>query len=105
MKIGIQSRLSIETYPNIPVWKISLTIQNPRPSDHPRGNWDLGNIGSESVGGKFKAAGHEVGTGAKEAGHEIKDGKPIAAGKELGQGIGRAAKDVGQGVKKAVSPK
>src|SRR6185369_10009857 len=39
-------------------------------------------VGSESVGGKFKGAGHEVGTGGKEAGHEIKNGKPIAAGKD-----------------------
>ncbi len=61
-------------------------------------------VGSESIGGKFKGAGHEVGAGGKEAGHEIKNGKPVAAGKELGKGIGRAAKDVGQGVKKAVSP-
>jgi peptidoglycan hydrolase-like protein with peptidoglycan-binding domain len=61
-------------------------------------------VGPESVGGKFKSAGHEVGAGGKEAGHEIQKGKPVAAGKELGKGIGRAGKDVGQGVKKAVSP-
>jgi peptidoglycan hydrolase-like protein with peptidoglycan-binding domain len=61
-------------------------------------------VGSESTGGKFKGAGHEVGAGGKEAGHEIKKGKPVAAGKELGKGIGRAGKDVGQGIKKAVSP-
>jgi peptidoglycan hydrolase-like protein with peptidoglycan-binding domain len=62
-------------------------------------------VGPESVGGKFKSAGHEVGAGGKEAGHEIQNGKPVAAGKELGKGIGRAGKDVGQGIKKAVSPK
>jgi peptidoglycan hydrolase-like protein with peptidoglycan-binding domain len=62
-------------------------------------------VGPESVGGKFKAAGHQVGTGGKDAGQEIQNGKPIAAGKELGQGIGRAGKDVGQGIQKAVSPK
>jgi len=61
-------------------------------------------IGSESVGGEFKGAAHEVGAGGKEAGHEIQKGKPIAAGKELGTGIGRGAKKVGQGVKKAVTP-
>jgi peptidoglycan hydrolase-like protein with peptidoglycan-binding domain len=61
-------------------------------------------VGSESIGGKFKGAGHEVGAGGKEAGHEIQNGKPVAAGKELGKGIGRAGKDVGQGIKKAVSP-
>ena len=61
-------------------------------------------VGSESIGGKFKGAGHEVGAGGKEAGHEIKKGQPVAAGKELGKGIGRAGKDVGQGIKKAVSP-
>jgi peptidoglycan hydrolase-like protein with peptidoglycan-binding domain len=62
-------------------------------------------VGSESVGGKFKGAGQEVGAGGKEAGHEIQNGKPVAAGKELGKGIGRAGKNVGQGIKKAVSPK
>jgi peptidoglycan hydrolase-like protein with peptidoglycan-binding domain len=61
-------------------------------------------VGSESIGGKFKGAGHEVVAGGKEAGHEIQNGKPLAAGKEVGKGIGRAGKDVGQGVKKAVSP-
>jgi peptidoglycan hydrolase-like protein with peptidoglycan-binding domain len=60
-------------------------------------------VGSESEAGKFKGSGHEVAAGGKEAGHEIKEGKPVAAGKELGKGIGRAAKDVGQGVKKAVT--
>ena len=55
-------------------------------------------VGPESIGGKFDGAGHEVKAGGKEAGHEIKEGKPVAAGKELGKGIGRAAKDVGQGI-------
>jgi hypothetical protein len=46
----------------------------------------------------------------------MKEGKPIAAGKDmgkglgqggkdLGQGVGQGGKDVGKGVKKAVSPK
>jgi len=61
-------------------------------------------VGPESIGGKFKSAGTEVKEGGKETGHEIQKGKPVAAGKELGKGIGRAGKDVGQGVKKAASP-
>jgi len=60
-------------------------------------------VGSESEAGEFKGAGHEVKAGGKEAGHEINEGKPVAAGKELGKGIGRAAKDVGKAVKKAVT--
>ena len=59
----------------------------------------------ESVGGHFKDAGEHVGTGGEAAGHEMKEGKPIAAGKELGVGIGKGGKDVGKGVKKAVSTK
>ena len=39
-----------------------------------------------------------------EAGHEISEGKPLAAGKELGKGIGRAGEKVGEGVWKAVNP-
>ena|SRR5438132_4937317 len=62
-------------------------------------------VGPESIGGKFKGAGHEVKEGGQEAGHDIHDGKPVAAAKELGKGIGRAGKDVGQGVKKAVTSK
>jgi peptidoglycan hydrolase-like protein with peptidoglycan-binding domain len=62
-------------------------------------------VGPESVGGKFKGAGHEVSAGSKEAGHDIHEGKPVAAAKEFGKGIGRAGKDVGQGVKKAATPK
>ncbi len=58
----------------------------------------------ESVGGTFKSAGQEVGEGGEQTGHEMKKGKPIAAGKELGKGIGRGGKDVGEGVKKAVTP-
>jgi peptidoglycan hydrolase-like protein with peptidoglycan-binding domain len=62
-------------------------------------------VGPESVGGEFKAAGKAVGTGGKGVGHEMKEGKPVAAGKDLGEGIGKGGKDVGKGVKKAVSPK
>jgi hypothetical protein len=62
-------------------------------------------VGSESVGSDFKEAGKHVGTGGQAAGHEMKEGKPIAAGKELGVGIGKGGKDVGKGVKKAVSTK
>jgi len=84
-------------------------------------------VGPESEGGNFKGAGRDVGaggegagravgTGGKGVGHEMKEGKPIAAGKDmgkglgkggkdLGQGVGQGGKDVGKGVKKAVSPK
>jgi peptidoglycan hydrolase-like protein with peptidoglycan-binding domain len=57
----------------------------------------------ESVGGSFESAGHEVGKGGKEFGHEMMKGKPVAAGKEMGKGIGRGGQDVGEAVKKAVS--
>lgn len=61
-------------------------------------------VGPESEAGDFKRAGHEVGAGGKELGHEMKKGKPVAAGKEMGKGLGRGGKDVGKGVKEAVSP-
>jgi peptidoglycan hydrolase-like protein with peptidoglycan-binding domain len=61
-------------------------------------------VGPESIGGSFKGAGQEVGEGSEEAGHEMKQGKPIAAGKEMGKGLGRGGKKFGKGVKKAVSP-
>ena len=60
-------------------------------------------VGPESIGGNFKGAGQEVAEGAKEAGHETTEGKPLAAGKELGKGVGRAAEKVGKGVRDAVS--
>ncbi len=60
-------------------------------------------VGPESVGGNFKGAGHEVGAGGRELGHEMKQGKPIAAGKEMGKGLGRAGVKVGRGVKNAVT--
>ncbi len=59
----------------------------------------------EPVGSEFKAGGEAVGTGGKGVGHEMKDGKPIAAGKDLGEGVGKGGKDVGKGVKAAVDPK
>ena len=61
--------------------------------------------GPESVGGEFTAAGKGVAAGGKGVGHEMKEGRPVAAGKDLGEGIGKGGKDVGKGVKKAVSPK
>ncbi len=61
-------------------------------------------VGPESIGGSFKGAGQEVGKGGEEAGHEMKLGKPVAAGKEMGKGLGRGGKKIGEGVKKAVSP-
>ena len=62
-------------------------------------------VGPETAGGDFKAAGEAVGTGGKGVGYEMKEGKPIAAGKDMGKGLGQGGKDVGKGVKKAVSPK
>jgi peptidoglycan hydrolase-like protein with peptidoglycan-binding domain len=61
-------------------------------------------VGQESVGGDFKRAGHDVGSGGKGFGHEIKKGKPVTAGKDLGVGVGRGGKEVGKGVKEAVTP-
>jgi peptidoglycan hydrolase-like protein with peptidoglycan-binding domain len=61
-------------------------------------------VGPESEGGEFKGSGKEVGRGGKEFGHEMKEGKPVAAGKEMGIGIGRAGKKFGKGVAKSVSP-
>ena len=60
-------------------------------------------VGPESVGGSFEGAGREVGKGGKELGHEMKQGKPIAAGKEMGKGLGRGGEKFGKAVKKAVS--
>jgi peptidoglycan hydrolase-like protein with peptidoglycan-binding domain len=61
-------------------------------------------VGPESIGGSFKGAGQEVGEGGEEAGHEMKQGKPVAAGKEMGKGLGRGGKKFGGAVKKAVTP-
>ena len=72
-------------------------------------------VGPESAGSDFKGAGQAIGAGGKGVGHEMKEGKPIAAGKDIGkglgqggkdvgQGVGQGGKDVGKGVKKAVSP-
>ena len=61
-------------------------------------------MGPESIGGSFKGAGEQVGKGGEEAGHEMKQGKPIAAGKEMGKGLGRGGKKFGKGIEKAVSP-
>jgi hypothetical protein len=59
-------------------------------------------VGPESAGGDFKAAGKDVERGGEGVGHEMKQGKPIAAGKDLGEGVGKGGKKVGKGVKKAV---
>ena len=45
-----------------------------------------------------------MGRGGEGVGHETKEGKPIAAGKDLGDGVGKGGKKVGEGVKKTVSP-
>lgn len=70
----------------------------PPPVSPQWGNWLTIN-GPESVGGSFKGAGK----GGSELTHEMKEGKPLAAGKEMGKGIGRAGKKVAEGVKKAVT--
>jgi peptidoglycan hydrolase-like protein with peptidoglycan-binding domain len=62
-------------------------------------------VGQESAGSDFKAAGKDVGKGGEGVGHEMKQGKPIAAGKDLGESVGKGGKKIGEGVKKAVSPK
>ena len=62
-------------------------------------------MGQESVGGDFKTAGKDVGRSGEGVGHEMKEGKPIAAGKDLGKGVGKGGKKVGEGVKKMASPK
>jgi peptidoglycan hydrolase-like protein with peptidoglycan-binding domain len=61
-------------------------------------------VEKESEGGDFKTAGKDVARGGEGVGHEMKKGKPIAAGKDLGEGVGKGGKKVGEGVKKAVSP-
>jgi peptidoglycan hydrolase-like protein with peptidoglycan-binding domain len=62
-------------------------------------------VGQESVGSDFKAAGKDVGKGGEGVGHEMKQGKPIAAGKDLGESVGKGGKKFGKAVKKAVSPR
>lgn len=61
-------------------------------------------VEEKTVAGSFSNAGHEAAEGGRELGHEMKQGKPVAAGKELGKGVGRAARQVGSGVVQAVSP-
>ena len=72
-------------------------------------------VEQESEGADFKSAGKDVAKGGEGVGHEMKQGKPVAAGKDLGEGVGQAGKKVGEGVgeagkkvgegaKKAVSP-
>ena len=55
-------------------------------------------VEKESVGGDFKSAGKDVARGGQGVGHEMKQGKPIAAGKDLGEGVGKGGKKVGKGV-------
>lgn len=61
-------------------------------------------VEQESVGGTFKAAGHDYAKGGKELGHDFRNGRPIEGGKDLGEGIGQGSKKVGEGVDKAVTP-
>jgi hypothetical protein len=62
-------------------------------------------VGRESARSDFKRAAKDVARGGEGVGHEMKHGKPIAAGKDLGEGVGKAGKKVGEGVQKAVSPR
>src|SRR5579863_6392944 len=59
-------------------------------------------VGPESIGGSFKGAGQEVGEGGEEAGHEMNQGRPIAAGKEMGKGLGRGGKKVRESRRRSV---
>ena len=53
----------IDVFWTVPVARCWLTVRNPRPADHPGGNWDLGNGGSVDL----KALRVEVTTDAKPA--------------------------------------
>ena len=64
-------------------------------------NWEWGTSRRDKIS---KSAGKDVGRGGEGVGHEMKEGKPIAAGKDMGEGVGKGAKKFGEGVKKAVSP-
>jgi len=52
----------------------------------------LAGIGRRRVQG-LRRSGWNSGKGV---GHEMKEGKPVAAGKDLGEGIGKGGKDVGK---------
>lgn len=56
-------------------------------------------VGQETVSDNFKASGKEVTTGGR-AGHELKQGKPVAAVKDLGEGMGKGGKEAGEGLGK-----
>jgi peptidoglycan hydrolase-like protein with peptidoglycan-binding domain len=69
------------------------------------GHLDAGTAGKlgvapESAAGDFQAAGKEMEKGGEGVGHEIKQGKPVAAGKDLGEGVGKGSVKVGEGVGK-----
>jgi peptidoglycan hydrolase-like protein with peptidoglycan-binding domain len=57
-------------------------------------------VEQETVSDNFKASGKEVVTGGQGAGHELKQGKPVAAVKDLGQGMGKGGKEAGEGLGK-----
>ena len=94
--MGSQTRAAIRQY---------QTAENLPVTGHLDGE-TAGKLGveKESEGGDFKTAGKDVGTGGEGVGHEMKHGKPIAAGKDLGEGVGKGGKKIGEGVKKSVSP-
>jgi peptidoglycan hydrolase-like protein with peptidoglycan-binding domain len=93
--MGAQTREAIRQY---------QTAENLPVTGHLDGE-TAGKLGveQETVGGDFKTAGKDVGRGGEGVGYEMKKGKPIAAGKDLGEGLGKGGKKVGEGVKKSVS--
>jgi hypothetical protein len=42
---GYEITAHIDRFFGLSTYRIQLTVTNPRPSDHPNGNWDLGNAG------------------------------------------------------------
>jgi hypothetical protein len=94
--MGSQTRAAIRQY---------QTAENLPVTGHLDGE-TAGKLGveHESEGQDFKSAGKDVGRGGEGLGHEMKEGKPFAAGKDMGEGVGKGGKKFGEGVKKAVSP-
>ena len=95
--MGVETRAALREYQKAEELEVTTGRLDPETAGK------LG-VGPESVGGSFKGAGKEVKEGSEEAVHEMKEGKPVAAGKEMGKGMGRMGKKVGKGVEKAVAP-
>ena len=80
--MGVETRAALREYQKAEELEVTTGRLDPETAGK------LG-VGPESVGGSFKGAGKEVKEGSEEAVHEMKEGKPVAAGKEMGKGIGR----------------